>query len=121
MSGFTETVSSVGIGGQVSESVLLELADLPELGCESVTHGVPGMEGFHSDGPATHYAQVRHDCNGPHPKGAVYSVCQRLADTIRAREAGGLKVNCLQCWGHFEDATEWVVIIGTVKGRGKKK
>lgn len=121
MSGFTETVSStsVGVGGQVSESVLLELAELPDIECESVTHGDPKFAGFHSEGAATHYAQMRHACSGGQPLGTVYPVCAKLASSIRAREAEGRGGICVACGRRFKDAMDWVIVLGPV--RRKKK
>lgn len=114
---FTETVSSVGVGGQVSESVLPSLEEMPDIECESVTHGDPKFAGFHSEGAATHYAQMRHVCAGGHALGTVYPVCERLASSIRKREAEGWGVKCLTCGRRFTDATDWVVILGPVKRR----
>lgn len=119
--GFTESVSLGGSTG-LSEGLLLELANLPELGCESTTHGVPKYESFHSDGPATHYAQMRHVCPGGVGLGAVYAVCEMLASTMRAREAEDIGVVCLNCGGHFENVSDWIVVLGPIKrGRGGGK
>ena len=95
--------------------------ELPELGCESTTHGDPRYQGFHDEGPATHYAKIMHDCDAGHPRGTVYPVCRMLAQSIMSREAEGLGVICLNCHEHFTDVTEWVVIVGKIsRGKGKK-
>lgn len=105
----------------VDTALLLALDDMPALPCESRSHNDPDAARYHDDGPATHYAQCRHVC-GPNNKklGEVYALCAKRAARIRDLEATGKSVLCMDCGQKFRDSTDWVVVLGPVRGRRGK-
>lgn len=111
-------MSDVVVSGTgLSEAALLDLADMPALPCESQSHSDPEWSHLHDDGPATHYAQVRHTCNGWKQKGEVYPVCAKRAARLMWLEAAGRGVNCTTCGQSFADSTDWILVVGPIKGR----
>lgn len=99
--------------------LMLDLNDMPALPCESISHADPRWAHMHNDGPATHYAQIRHDCVGGRKKGEIYAVCAKRAARLMWLEATGRSVRCVTCGGRFERSWDWTMIVGPIRGRKK--
>lgn len=99
--------------------LMLALDDMPALPCESASHGDPKYAKFHDDGPATHYVQARHQCVTGKKLGEIFPVCSTRAARLRWLEASGRTVICLTCGQEFDDSTDWMIVVGPVRGRKK--
>jgi hypothetical protein len=66
----------------------LLVGPMDEIGCEHSAHDTQPQ--FHSDGPATHYIHIKHECGND----VVYAACARWVDIVRNR---ALTYRCAKC------------------------
>lgn len=89
------------------------LSESAAKGCESPNHLT--QKHVHA-GHATHYAMLMHVCAGRDGfrPGHRYAVCTTFAQELLRMELSGRKVRCTDCGRSFENAVEWVRIVGPI-------
>jgi hypothetical protein len=99
-----------------SEDISILFEQMPEIPCASPSHETDEVH----YGPATHYAQLRHEC--VFPDGTVFPVCAGLAEHLRSGreliEEFGMLL-CQNCGTVFKTVERWVVVLGPIpRGAG---
>ena len=84
----------------------------PDQYCAHSDHTNPGWAHLHA-GPATHYAQVTHDCPNRSSLGLIYPCCQKYAAHVISMQSQPWM--CPRCKGVY-DGYQMCRIIATING-----
>lgn len=98
----------------VTETGTLTSLDFrPTQHCEHHCHNLIGWQHLHG-GPATHYAQIVHQCPADPSKGLIYPVCRTYAAYInRMRDRPWMCPSCRDC----QDGRDMIRVIALIEGK----